>query len=154
MEIKLKQYTHRFLCSVCFGACLTHGLPPPMLQGPYLCHCTLPIKWPFYLLQLFELFIQITLEWSFPAVHIHHSCSNYNYKKLTGQHSSRKSPLTGLEGMVYIEATEGNEITPSTLYSAVMLPCIEVLKQHSHFVIGKSCDGWNCVGLTQISHKK
>jgi len=37
--------------------------------------------------------------------------------------------------MIYIEATEGNGITPSTPYSVVMLPCIEVLKQHNHFVI-------------------
>jgi len=154
MESNLKQYTHRFLCSVCFGAPLTHGLSPPMLQGPYLCHCTLPIKRTFYLPQLFELFIQITPKWSFPAVHIHHSCSIYNHKKLIGQHSSRKPPLTGLEGMVYIEATEGNGITPSTPYSVVMLPCIEVLKQHIHFVIEKSRVGRNCVGLTQISHKK
>jgi hypothetical protein len=70
------------------------------------------------------------------------------------QHSSRKSPLTGLEGMVYIEATEGNGITPSTPYSVFLLPFIEVLKQHNHFVIDKSRVGQNCVGLTQISHKK
>jgi hypothetical protein len=71
-----------------------------------------------------------------------------------GQHSSRKSPLTGLERIVHIEATEGNGITLSTPHSVVMLPCTEVLKQHNHFVLEKSLVGRNCVGLTQISHKK
>jgi len=125
----------------CRGLIYTTALSPS--KGLFICYSYLNDLYTQHLSDLFQQYISI-----------HHSSSYFNYKKLTGQHSSRKFPLTGLEGMVYIEATEGNGITHWTPYSVVMLPRIEVLKQHTHFVIGKSRVGRNCVGLTQISHKK